>query len=173
MARRDRPASGFPARRRRPQDPARRALTRVLAAIGGCDWNLINALQQADGLAGELLGFKAGTGRDKIPEMIAQASDKRATVIALIILLASREIPTADEHVWRKDEWQWSTHRKTAAPYLAFLRDELGYTLSPIEAAVVAGEQFDPLAADAEAARARRPDRPGHEGPGRGRRGRR
>lgn len=132
--------------------PPARALTRVLAAMGGCDWDLINALQQGNSLAGELLGFKAGTGRDKIPEMITQASDKRAAVIALIILLASREIPTADEHVWRKDEWQWSSHRKTAAPYLAFLRDELGYTLAPIEAAVAAGEQFDPLAADADAA---------------------
>ena len=132
--------------------PPARALTWVLAAMGGCDWDLINALQKANSLAGELLGFKAGTGRDKIPEMITQASDKRATVIALIILLAGREIPTADEHIWRKDEWQWSTSRKTAAPYLAFLRDELGYTLSPIEAAVEAGEQFDPLAADAEAA---------------------
>ena len=93
--------------------------------------------------------------------MITQASDKRAAVIALTILLASREIPTADEHVWRKDEWQWSAHRKTAAPYLAFLRDELGYTLSPIEAAVAAGEQFDPLAADADAAGDSRPPGPG------------
>jgi ParB family transcriptional regulator, chromosome partitioning protein len=131
--------------------PPARALTWVLAAIGGCDWDLINALQKANSLAGELLGFKAGTGRDKIPEMITQASDKRATVIALTVLLASREIPASDEHVWRED-WQWASQRKTAASYLSFLRDQLGYTLSPIEAAVAAGEQFDPLAADAEAA---------------------
>ena len=39
--------------------PPARALTRVLAAVGGCDWDLINALQQANSLAGELLGFKA------------------------------------------------------------------------------------------------------------------
>ena len=113
--------------------------------------DLINALQKGNDLAGELLGIKAGYGRDKIPEMITQANDKRATVIALTIILASREIPTSDEHVWR-DGWEWASQRKTAAPYLTFLRDQLGYTLSPIEAAVAAGEQFDPLAADAEAA---------------------
>ena len=158
--------------------PPARALTRVLAAVGGCDWDLINALQQGNSLAGELLGFKAGTGRDKIPEMITQASDKRAAVIALIILLASREIPTADEHVWRKDEWQWSTHRKTAAPYLAFLRDELGYTLSPIEAAVAAGEHRPARrrrgrARPGKTSRRRTPGRRSPPGRGRGRRGRR
>jgi ParB family chromosome partitioning protein len=128
-----------------------RMLAVVLAAIGGCDWDLVNALQKGNDLAAELLGIKAGYGREKIPEMIAQANDKRATVIALVIVLASRETPTSDEHVWREG-WEWATHRKTAAPYLTFLRDQLGYTLSPIEAAVATGEQFDPLAADAEAA---------------------
>ena len=53
--------------------PPARALTQVLAAVGGCDWDLINALQQGNSLAGELLGFKAGYGRDKIPGMITQA----------------------------------------------------------------------------------------------------
>jgi ParB family transcriptional regulator, chromosome partitioning protein len=132
--------------------PPARALTWVLAAVGGCDWDLINALQKSNSLAGELLGIEVGHGRDRIPEMITQANDKRATVIALTVFLASREIPATDEHVWRMDDWASSAQRKTAAPYLAFLRDELGYALSPIEAAVAAGEQFDPLTADAEAA---------------------
>ena len=50
--------------------PPARMLTTVLAAVGGCDWDLINALQKGNDLASERLGIKVGYGRDKIPEMI-------------------------------------------------------------------------------------------------------
>ena len=40
--------------------PPARMLTTVLAAVGGCDWDLINALQKGNDLASERLGIKVG-----------------------------------------------------------------------------------------------------------------
>ena len=97
------------------------------------------------------IGMPGVDGYEMCRRIRLQPSGRHVVVIALTVLLASREIPASDEHVWR-DGLEWASQRKAAAPYLTFLRDQLGYTLSPIEAAVAAGEQFDPLAADAEAA---------------------
>jgi ParB family chromosome partitioning protein len=132
--------------------PPAGALDLILRAFGCPDWDLINAMQKGHTLAVKLLGIKDGYGKEKIAEMIAQASIKRATVINLAVLLASREEPVSEDSVWRTDGMAHSIGRRTAREYLAYLRDVLGYTFSPIEEAVMAGESYDPLAADAEAA---------------------
>jgi ParB family transcriptional regulator, chromosome partitioning protein len=92
----------------------------------------------------ELLGLK-GNGaateyRDLLLAELARASDKRAQVIALAIVLGATEHGVRDVHTWQSAEGPyWSAYGiPAAARYLAWLAEHTGYGLSDIEAQVAA-----------------------------------
>jgi ParB family chromosome partitioning protein len=90
----------------------------------------------------ELLGLAgngAATGhRDLLLAELARASDKRAQVIALAMVLGAAEHGARDVHVWQVAEDNYRLHYGVplAARYLAWLADHTGYSLSDIEAEV-------------------------------------
>lgn len=130
------------------KNPPAGARELVDEAFGCPSWELINAWQKGNSLAAKLAGVPNGGGKEKIREIIRQSSAKRATVINLVVLLAASEDPVSDDSVWRTDGMAHSVGRRTAKEYLPYLRDVLGYTLSPIEEAVAKGETYNPLAGD-------------------------
>lgn len=80
-------------------------------------------------VAAEWFGFEAesyGTSR-KLKDLAAKANDKRATVIALGIILGGYESDYCTDHSWRHD----GTHNATGM-YLRYLQS-LGYVLSDVE----------------------------------------
>jgi ParB family transcriptional regulator, chromosome partitioning protein len=92
----------------------------------------------------ELLGLTgngAATGhRDLLLAELARASDKRAQVIALAMVLGAAEHGVRDVHVWQAAEDNYRLHYgiPLAARYLAWLADRTDYSLSDIEAEVAA-----------------------------------
>jgi len=92
----------------------------------------------------ELLGLAgdgAATGhRDLLLAELARASDKRAQVIALAMVLGAAEHGVRDVHVWQAAEDNYRFHYgiPLAARYLAWLAEHTGYSLSDIEAEVAA-----------------------------------
>ena len=92
----------------------------------------------------ELLGLTgdgAATGyRDMLLAELARASDKRAQMIALAMVLGAAEHGVRDVHTWQSAEGAyWSAYSiPAAARYLAWLAEHTGYGLSEIEAEVAA-----------------------------------
>jgi hypothetical protein len=92
----------------------------------------------------ELLGLTgngAATGhRDLLLAELARASDKRAQVIALAMVLGAAEHGVRDVHVWQAAEDTYRFHYGVplAARYLAWLAEHTDYSLSDIEAEVAA-----------------------------------
>jgi ParB family chromosome partitioning protein len=90
----------------------------------------------------ELLGLTgngAATGhRDLLLAELARASDKRAQVIALAMVLGAAEHGVRDVHVWQAAEDNYRHHYgiPLAARYLAWLAGHTGYSLSDIETEV-------------------------------------
>jgi ParB family chromosome partitioning protein len=91
----------------------------------------------------ELLGLTgngAATGyRDLLLAELARASEKRAQVIALAMVLDAAEHGVRDVHTWQSAENRyWASYGvPLAARYLAWLAEHTGYALSDIEAEVV------------------------------------
>jgi ParB family chromosome partitioning protein len=92
----------------------------------------------------ELLGLTgdgAATGyRDMLLAELARASDKRAQMIALAMVLGAAEHGVRDVHTWQDAEGGYGLARSipAAARYLAWLAEHTGYGLSEIEAEVAA-----------------------------------
>ena len=92
----------------------------------------------------ELLGLTgngAATGhRDLLLAELARASDKRAQVIALAMVLGAAEHGVRDVHVWQAAEDHYRLHYgiPLTARYLAWLAEHTDYSLSDIEAEVAA-----------------------------------
>ena len=92
----------------------------------------------------ELLGL-TGNGaaaghRDLLLAELARASEKRAQVIALAMVLGAAEHGVRDVHTWQNAEGSyWSAYGiPAAARYLAWLAEHTDYGLSSIEAEVAA-----------------------------------
>ena len=92
----------------------------------------------------ELLGL-TGNGaaaghRDLLLAELARASEKRAQVIALAMVLGAAEHGVRDVHTWQYAEGSyWSAYGiPAAARYLAWLAEHTDYGLSSIEAEVAA-----------------------------------
>jgi ParB family chromosome partitioning protein len=88
-----------------------------------------------------LTGDGSATGyRDMLLAELARASDKRAQMIALAMVLGAAEHGVRDVHTWQSAEGgYWSAHSiPAAARYLAWLAEHTGYGLSEIEAEVAA-----------------------------------
>jgi ParB family chromosome partitioning protein len=92
----------------------------------------------------ELLGLTgngaAAAHRDLLLAELARASEKRAQVIALAMVLGAAEHGVRDVHTWQSAEGpHWSAYgTPAAARYLAWLAGHTGYPLSDIEAKVAA-----------------------------------
>jgi ParB family transcriptional regulator, chromosome partitioning protein len=92
----------------------------------------------------ELLGLTgdgaAAGHRDMLLAELARASDKRAQMIALAMVLGAAEHGVRDVHTWQDTEaTYWPTTKPgIAARYLAWLAEHTGYGLSEIEAEVAA-----------------------------------
>jgi ParB family chromosome partitioning protein len=89
------------------------------------------------GLTGD--GADAGY-RDLLLAELARASEKRAQVIALAMVLGAAEHGVRDVHTWQSAEGSyWASHGvPPAARYLAWLAAHTDYALSDIEAGVAA-----------------------------------
>jgi hypothetical protein len=88
-----------------------------------------------------LTGDGAAAGyRDMLLAELARASEKRAQMIALAMVLGAAEHGVRDVHTWQSAEGgYWSAHSiPAAARYLAWLAEHTGYGLSEIEAEVAA-----------------------------------
>jgi hypothetical protein len=92
----------------------------------------------------ELLGLTgdgaAAGHRDLLLAELARASDKRAQVIALAIVLGAAEHGARDVHTWQSAEGNYWAYSGVplAARYLAWLAAHTDYALSDIEAEVAA-----------------------------------
>jgi ParB family chromosome partitioning protein len=88
-----------------------------------------------------LTGHGAATGhRDLLLAELARASEKRAQVIALAMVLGAAEHGVRDVHTWQSAENRsWASYGlPQAARYLAWLAEHAEYALSGIEAEVAA-----------------------------------
>jgi ParB family chromosome partitioning protein len=88
-----------------------------------------------------LTGTGAATGyRDLLLAEMARASEKRAQVIALAMVLGAAEHGVRDVHTWQSAEGRyWASYGvPLAARYLVWLAEHTGYALSDIEAEVAA-----------------------------------
>jgi ParB family chromosome partitioning protein len=88
-----------------------------------------------------LTGHGAGGGhRDLLLAELARASEKRAQVIALAMVLGAAEHGVRDVHTWQSAEGgSWASYGvPQAARYLAWLAEHTEYALSGIEAEVAA-----------------------------------
>ena len=89
----------------------------------------------------DLTGNGAAAGhRDLLLAELARASEKRAQVIALAIVLGAAEHGVRDVHTWQSAEGSyWSAYGiPAAARYLAWLAEHTDYGLSSIEGEVAA-----------------------------------
>lgn len=123
---------------KRKQSP-KGGLRFVIAALVHGDYDLRDAMQNGHGFAAEVLGIElAGTGywtnRQSILDAIAAATDNRAQVIALGLVLCAAERPL-DVHTWRRPD-------APARRYFTALR-EWGYVLSAVEQLVVDAPESD------------------------------
>jgi len=104
----------------------------------------------------ELLGLtgngSAADYRELLLAELGQASEKRAQVIALAMVLGAAEHGARDVHTWQSAEGSyWASHGvPVAARYLAWLAAHTGYALSGIEAEVAAHATGQPLAESGE-----------------------
>lgn len=96
----------------------------VATELGHGPRSLSDALAKANGLAATLLGTDSTHSRTSVAALAASATDARAHVIALGIVLAAVERATGI-HSWRNVD-------PATARYLGFLA-ELGYVLSDVE----------------------------------------
>jgi ParB family chromosome partitioning protein len=88
-----------------------------------------------------LTGDGSATGyRDMLLAELARASEKRAQMIALAMVLGAAEDGVRDVHTWQSAEGAyWTAYGIPAtARYLAWLAEHTGYGLSEIEAEVAA-----------------------------------
>jgi ParB family chromosome partitioning protein len=88
-----------------------------------------------------LTGHGAGAGhRDLLLAELARASEKRAQVIALAMVLGAAEHGVRDVHTWQSAESNyWASYGvPLAARYLTWLAEHTDYPLSDIEAEVAA-----------------------------------
>jgi ParB family transcriptional regulator, chromosome partitioning protein len=93
------------------------------------------------------LGYPEATTSVQLAERAEKAPAKRQPVIQLAIAAASYE-QAVTRSVWRTDgAHERAGVRKDAARWLTWLSG-LGYPLTPIEAALVAGETYNPAAAE-------------------------
>lgn len=108
-------------------------------------WHLSQAMTRGHGLACDLLSLDGGgTGRDQLAGALERASDSRAQVIALGIVLAAQEAGTS-EQTWQQcapdrnsgagSRFPGWWREPAASAYLRALVG-WGYTLSPIESTV-------------------------------------
>jgi len=108
--------------------PPKSTATFIAACLANGDHALRKAMEQGHPLAGELLGLAKDTGtrraRVAVPTMIGAASEPRAQVIALGLVLAAHENATG-VHTWRRKS-------DSDGRYFAFLAAN-GYTLSEVE----------------------------------------
>jgi ParB family chromosome partitioning protein len=106
----------------------------------------------------ELLGLVsngAGAGyRDLLLAELDRASEKRAQVIALAMVLGAAEHGVRDVHTWQSAENRyWASYGiPLAARYLAWLAEHTDYTLSDIEAEVAADATGRPASGPSEPA---------------------
>jgi ParB family chromosome partitioning protein len=106
----------------------------------------------------ELLGL-SGNGvateyRDLLLAELARASEKRAQVIALAMVLGAAEHGVRDVHTWQSAEGRyWASYGvPLAARYLAWLAEHTDYPLSDIEAEVAAHATGRPASGPSEPA---------------------
>jgi ParB family chromosome partitioning protein len=116
-----------------------------------------------------LPGNGAGTGyRDLLLAELARASEKRAQVIALAMVLGAAEHGVRDVQTWQSAEGRyWASYGvPLAARYLAWLAEQTEYALSGIEAEVAAHATGRTAASPSEAADEAEPgaDRPDNDG---------
>jgi len=100
-----------------------------------------------------LTGDGAATGyRDLLLAELARASEKRAQVIALAIVLGAAEHGARDVHTWQSAEGRyWASYGvPQAARYLAWLAEHTEYALSDIEAEVAAHATGQPISGSSE-----------------------
>jgi ParB family chromosome partitioning protein len=118
----------------------------------------------------ELLGLRgngAGAGyRDLLLAELARASEKRAQVIALAMVLGAAEHGVRDVQTWQSAEGgYWASYGvPLAARYLAWLAEHTDYALSGIEAEVAAHATGQAAASPSEPADEPRPDGDGELG---------
>ncbi|QIS13908.1 ParB/RepB/Spo0J family partition protein [Nocardia arthritidis] len=114
------------ARRTPPKSAA--AFTANMIAL---DNSLLSDFHAPDGAA-DLLGINAAGFRDSVQQLLVGASEQRAQVIVLGLVLGALEERTGPD-AWR------GTHRRGVPEYLRYLRD-IGYPLSEIEE-VITGDR--------------------------------
>jgi hypothetical protein len=88
-----------------------------------------------------LTGTGAATGhRDLLLAELGRASEKRAQVIALAMVLGAAEHGVREVHTWQSAEDRyWASYGvPQATRYLTWLTEHTGYALSDIEAEVAA-----------------------------------
>ncbi|MBW4818134.1 MULTISPECIES: ParB/RepB/Spo0J family partition protein [Rhodococcus] len=102
------------------------------------DPGLISEYKAAESL-GELLGFKGYYPGRELAEQVAKASEARAQVLLLALVIAAQESRMV------KDAWR--SKPKNADQYLSFLMEQ-GYTLSAVEEIITGQLTFDEVAID-------------------------
>lgn len=115
---------GFVARKSAPKGSA----LFVASALGWADHALREALLEGNPLAHELLGLTRPLGYDKrgaaVDIALGEATEPRAQMLALAVILAAYEHGTDREH--------WRTPNSGTARYLRYLEGQ-GYELSDVE----------------------------------------
>jgi ParB family chromosome partitioning protein len=107
-----------------------------------------------------LTGHGAATGhRDLLLAELARASEKRAQVIALAMVLGAAEHGARDVHTWQSAENRyWASYGvPQAARYLTWLAEHTEYALSDIEAEVAAHATSQAASGPSESADEARP----------------
>ncbi|NHP18709.1 chromosome partitioning protein ParB, partial [Rhodococcus sp. IC4_135] len=102
------------------------------------DPGLISEYKAAESL-GELLGFKGYYPARELAEQVAKASEARAQVLLLALVIAAQESRMV------KDAWR--SKPKNADQYLSFLMEQ-GYTLAAVEEIITGQLTFDEVAID-------------------------
>ncbi|MGW0786155.1 hypothetical protein [Streptomyces sp. NPDC002913] len=136
-------------RKSHPKALADQFLTIAARAMLGGDYVLTSRMNsdKADAALKTFLGAKDTNRRT----LAAQADSTRRNPAHLFAVIAAAYEAYMPRTTWRTDgDHHRSEVRKPAAQYLEWLA-ALGYEPSPIEAAVMAGETYDPAAAAIEA----------------------
>ena len=115
------------------KSPPKGAQRYVLAEFARAHWRLCNKIGQGHQLACQLLGLESPS-HDTLFDAMTTASDGRAQVLALAIVLGAYEDHTSTE--------TWRSPTPQDRDYLAKLV-EWGYQLSDIEAGVLGETQAD------------------------------
>lgn len=114
-----------------------------IATILAGDPHLLT-VNQAEATAVQLLGAteRSGYGKDRaggVPELLANATDARAIVVTLGLVLGALEAQTPKD-AWRGGDYSYRTTAR--GPYLEFLVAN-GYTLAPVEEIVTGKRKAD------------------------------